>query len=127
MFMGDFWREAGLFAIPIFLVGAFSLLAAVLYNRTRQQRFFALAVGTTVATLLVGCMGTIMGFQMALRHLGTLAAEKRYLILIGAREAMNDMVLSLIFAFMATAILTCGIYRSRSVPKATDEVAPAEV
>jgi hypothetical protein len=108
MGLTGFFREAGILAIPIVALGGVSLWLAVLYVRRARREHFALALGFTVATVLAGCLGTVVGFQISLRHLATLAAERRYIIGIGMREAMNDLVLSLIFALVATLILAWG-------------------
>ena len=114
MLMGDLWQAAGLFAIPIFILGGVSLLFSIFYVRSGQAKHLALAIGTTAATLLVSLLGTVMGFQMALSFLPNLAVDKRWLPAIGMMEAMNDFVLGLIFATIVTGILTYGAVRKRS-------------
>ena len=95
MFMGDFWVSAGLFAIPIFLLGVAGLLFAILYVRSGGARHMSIAVGATVATLLVSLLGTVTGFQMALRFLPDLAPDKRWLPAIGMMEGIPSFVLPL--------------------------------
>ena len=80
MFLSGFLGSAGLFAIPVSLLGALSLWFAIRFARGRFESF-PLAVGSMVATATLGLLGTVTGAQMALEHLSTLASEKRYLIL----------------------------------------------
>ncbi len=83
-----------------------------------------LAIGAISSTVVVGVLGTVMGAQMALEHLATLAVEKRFLILIGIKEAMNDLVLSLFFALAAIAVLSFGAYRARTKASSVPEADP---
>ena len=117
MLMGDFWVSAGLFAIPIFLLGGTALLFAILYVRSGGARHMFIAVGATAGTLLVSLLGTVAGFQMALRFLPDLAPDKRWLPAIGMMEAMNDLVLGLIFATVVFGLLTYGAVKSRREPE----------
>ncbi len=127
MFMGDLWGAAGLLAIPVLILGGVALLFAIQHARTRRRDFFALAVGTTAATMLTSLLGTIMGFQMALGHLSTLAPDRRWLVQIGILESMNDLVLGLVFAIVVTVILTATVARARSVPESKAERATAAI
>ena len=113
MFLEGFLGAAGLFAIPISLLGALSIWFAIRSARGRASAM-PLAIGAISSTVVVGVLGTVMGAQMALEHLSTLAVEKRFLVLIGIKEAMNDLVLSLFFALAAIAVLSFGAYRTRT-------------
>ena len=126
MFLGGFLGAAGLFAIPISLLGAVSIWFAIRSARGRASAM-PLAIGAIFSTVIVGALGTVMGAQMALEHLATLAVEKRFLILIGIKEAMNDLVLSLFFALAAIAVLSFGAYRARTKASPVTEADPVRV
>ena len=125
--MGGFFEQAGPLAVPVLVLGGASLLFSLMYVRTRNPGTFALAIGSTVVTVLAGLLGTVVGFQVALRHLPDLADEKRWLVAIGMLESMNDLVLGLFFAIAAAVIVTLGAFRGRSSPSAASKVAQAHV
>ena len=117
MWLGDFWRSAGLFAIPILILGGITLWLSIRYLRGRASHPGA-AVAMIFATILTGVLGMVMGFQMGLEHLTTLSPDNRFLIGIGMKEAMNDLVLSLMFALPSTLLLAFGSARSNGLDKA---------
>lgn len=113
MWIADFYREAGILAFPITFLGGAALWFSIASARSGRSDQRALAVGLNVATVILGVLGATLGFQLALSFLKTLSPEKRYIIGIGLREALNDLVLSLALVLASTLILTWRAYRSR--------------
>ena len=111
MFLSGFLSSAGLFAIPILLLGGITLWVSIRYLRG-QASHPGTAIALIAATNFTGVLGTVMGFQMGLEHLSTLAADKRFLIGIGMKEAMNDVVLSLLLTLPAILLLAFGAARA---------------
>ncbi len=118
--MADFLREAGPVALPILLLGTTALVAALIHVAAPSLRLRALAIGSTVTALLMGVFGTVTGFQKALRLLPELAPDRRWIVQVGLREALNGLVLSLAFALVVTLLLTVAALRSHNALRASD-------
>lgn len=93
---------------PVWLVlalGVAALAAAVLHLRNRQARSLSLAIGFTVAALAAGTLGTVLGFQRSVAHLAEVAADRRWIYLLGLGESLNNLVVALAATIVVSLIL----------------------
>ena len=121
--MGEILHEAGWGAWPVMLFGLTSLLLAIWYAVKPQRRFLPLIIGFGVATILAGFLGTMTGLQHAVSKIGEMAPDRRWIFLIGLREALHNMVMAFVIECLVTLVATVGGYR---LVKAA-EAAPAAV
>lgn len=103
--------EAGPLVWAVVLLGAVGLVAALRYLQTGQRRLAAAALGAILTALVVAGLATITGFQKSVGGLAQVAAEKRWIYLVGLSESLNNLVVALIFAVLAGLLLTWGAWR----------------
>jgi hypothetical protein len=121
--MIDFVRAAGWAIWPVFFFGGVCLLAAARHAvRPRPERV-ALVVGAGIATLLVACLGTVVGLQASVAPLGEVAAESRWIFLLGLHEALNNLVAAFTIVALATALATFGSYQAARAASLEDATA----
>ena len=109
--MLTFYREAGWPIHFVLLLGAISLWLAVRYARAPRRENFPLIVGFTVATVLVGVLGTVLGVQISANAIAEVQAPERWIFLIGLKESLNNMVAALMIAAIDTMLVTAGAHR----------------
>jgi formate hydrogenlyase subunit 3/multisubunit Na+/H+ antiporter MnhD subunit len=109
--MVEFVREAGWAIWPVFVFGGVSLLVAAFHAwRPRRERL-ALVIGSSIGTLLIACLGTVVGLQKSVEHIGKVAAESRWIFLLGLHEALNNLVAAFLIVAVTTCLATAGSYR----------------
>ena len=109
--MGEILHEAGWGIYPVMLFGATSLILAIWYAVKPQRRFLPLIIGFGIATILAGFLGTMTGLQHAVSGLPEAAPDRRWIFLIGLREAMHNMVMAFVIECVVTLVTTVGSYR----------------
>jgi hypothetical protein len=109
--MSEILREAGWGVYPVLLFGVTSLVLAVWYAVKPQPRFLPLIVGFGVATILAGFLGTMTGLQHAVSGLPQAAPDRRWIFLLGLREALHNMVMAFVIECIVTLVATVGGYR----------------
>ncbi len=114
--MIDFVRRAGWAIWPVFIFGGVCLATAALHAYRPRRERLALVVGSGIGTLLIACLGTVVGLQKSVEHLGEVAAESRWIFLLGLHEALNNMVAAFLIVAVATCLATAGSYRRLRAP-----------
>ena len=109
--MPDFIIEAGWGIYPVFAFGFTALGAALWHALAPAARRSTLVFGFGAATLLSGVLGTVVGLQRSVQHIGALAATERWVFLIGLREALNCTASALVLTTIAALFVTYGSYR----------------
>ncbi len=104
-------REAGWGAWPVMLFGLTSLILAISYAVKPRRRMLPLVVGFGIATILAGFLGTITGLQHAVSGLHQVTADRRWIFLIGLKEASNNLVMAFLLECVVTLVTTVGSYR----------------
>ena len=98
-------HEAGWPAYPIIVLALSCLFISLRHALIPQRSLVPLIVGTGVAALLFGALGTCLGLQHAASGLLALPADERWIVFVGLKEALNDLDLAL-FPTLAAALLT---------------------
>jgi hypothetical protein len=106
-------REGGWPMFIVLAVGAASLSAAIRYSRDGRRDLLGVAVGLALATLLAGLCGTAMGVMASFGHIREVPAPEgdRWIVLIGVKESLHNLVLGSVVAFIDALLVTRGQWR----------------
>lgn len=104
-------QEAGWPIYLVIIVGAASLTCALQYARAPRRDLFALVVGLAVATVLFGALGTVLGVQMSASGIGRVAADQRWIFLLGLKESLWNLAAALAIATVDALVVTVGAVR----------------
>jgi hypothetical protein len=107
----EFIREAGWGIYPVFLFGAFALTIALRHALRPAREFVPGIVGSSLVTLLAGVLGTVTGLQHAVEFIGRLPPDRRWIFLIGLREALNNVVAAFTIVVLVSILAAVGSYR----------------
>ncbi len=107
----NYLTEAGPLVWLVLLLGAVGLVYALRYALDRAARQRSLAVGAAAAATIVAILATVIGFQKSVGGLGDVAADKRWIYLVGLQESLNNIVVALVFLLLISLLLTAGAYR----------------
>jgi len=124
--MGEILREAGWGAWPVMLFGVTSLLLAAWYAVKPQRRFLPLIIGFGIATILAGFLGTMTGLQHAVSGLHEVTPDRRWIFLIGLKEALHNLVMAFVIECVVTLVTTVGSYRQVRAAEQQGAVAAAK-
>jgi hypothetical protein len=114
--MGNYLTASGPLIWLVILLGVLAVGAAALFARGRKTGHRQLALGATAASVIVALLATIVGFQKSVGGLREVAADDRWIYLWGLSESLNNMVVALVFAMLASVVLMVGSYRDSSAP-----------
>ena len=123
--MSTFIHEAGWGFWPVALFGAIALGVSIYYALRPAARLFALVVGSSVATVIAGCLGAAVGLQNSVRFIKDVAASERWVFLIGLKESLNCVVAAFVLVCLACLITTVGAYRHVRRAERAREIAGA--
>ena len=110
----NYLTESGPLVWLVQLLGVVGLVGALQYALTRAGKQRALALGAAAAATAVALLATVTGFQRSVGGLRDVAADNRWIYLIGLQESLNNLVLALIFVVLISLLLTAGAYRRES-------------
>lgn len=111
--MVTFIHEAGWPAFVVLAFGLSSLFFSLRYAMLPRADTFALVVGFATATVIFGALGTVLGIQMSAHYIGDVAADRRWIFLVGLRESLNNLVIALVLVALDTLAITAGAVRAR--------------
>ncbi len=114
--MYEFIREAGWGIYPVLIFGAFSLLVAVQYVRTRRNDVLALLCALSVLTLLAGALGTVTGLTTSARYIADVAVNEKWIFLVGLRESLNNATAALVIVAIDAMLVCLSLARSLGSP-----------
>ena len=106
--MINFIREAG---VPIYLVLAFGLAAlgaAIHYRRHLKREHLEIVKGLSIATIVTGVLGTVLGVQKSAEAIGGVETSMKWIFLYGLRESLNNLVAALALVCVVVLIVTSG-------------------
>lgn len=109
--MREILHEAGWGIYPVLLFGVSSLVLSVWYAVKPQRRLLPLIIGFGVATIIAGFLGTMTGLQHAVSGLHEVTADRRWIFLIGLKEALHNLVMAFVIECTVTLVATVGSYR----------------
>ena len=95
----------------LFLFGVAALALSILYAARPVQRLLSLVVGFSVVTIIAGCLGAVSGVQHSVHYIGRVAADERWVFLVGLRESLNNVVVALAVVCVVSLITMVGSWR----------------
>ena len=104
-------REGGWPMFIVLAVGAASLSAAIRYSRDGRRDLLGVVIGLAAATLLAGLFGTGLGVMASVEHIREVPPDDRWIVLIGLKESLNNLVLAGVVTFADALLLTRGQWR----------------
>lgn len=104
-------HEGGFAIWMVLATGAVTTVLGARFAVRARREDLSLVVACIAATLLVGCLGTAVGVQVSAAHVGEVADDRGWIFLLGAREALHNIVLALGFALVSTLALALGLAR----------------
>ena len=113
--MSIFIRDAGGVVWPVLLFGLLGLVAAIRYAWSPRRERLAVVAGLLVATLLIGVLGTVLGFQ-ASAFASVNSAVPTNIFIEGMRESFNNTVAALVFGLLQALVATYGTFRHARAP-----------
>lgn len=111
-----FFQDGGFTMVPLLVVGFFLVCVSGLdaLRPAAKLRGVMLSLGAAVAA--AGTLGFVMAMVTTLRVAQEIAdGDRAKLIIAGAAESANNLVLALVFLVLAALISVVGALRGRSV------------
>jgi hypothetical protein len=119
--MIEFIRDAGVpVVIPTLFFGLVAIVLAARYARRPSRPLLEIVIGSSIATMLMGFLGFVLGIQASARTIGQVAADERWIFLIGVKESLNNVVAALVMVLIVSLLATAGRYRSASTGSARE-------
>lgn len=109
--MVEFLREAGFAIVLVLAFGAVAVGLSLWHAVHPGRRLVPLIVGAGSATLLSGLLGVATGSQATFRAVLALGDAERWLVLVGLRESLNNLVAALALLVLTTLLATVGAFR----------------
>ncbi len=109
--MMEHFREGGWGMFPTLGFGLLMLAVAVRYATRPERRYVPLLLGTGVLTLSSGALGFVTGLITTFRYIGQVRPDQRYLAIIGIGESLENVAFALVFAVLASLIVSVGAWR----------------
>lgn len=101
----DFFRSGGFGMYPTVVFGSLAVLAAIVIAFKPERRFVPMVAALGATTFGSGMLGTTMGFISSLRAVTQVpAADRATIVMMGAAESLNNMVLALIMVVLTGLI-----------------------
>lgn len=110
----NYLTEAGPLVWLVLLLGVVGLVGAVKFALDQAGKQRSLAIGAAAASTAVAVLATVTGFQRSVGGLRDVAADKRWIYLVGLQEGLNNVVVALVFVVLVSLLLTVGAYRQAS-------------
>ncbi|MBN1206108.1 MAG: hypothetical protein JXB05_14415 [Myxococcaceae bacterium] len=110
--MSDFFVAGGWGMYPTLLAGLALLATSIQYARRPEQRYVPLMVALGLFTLVAGGLGFITGMMACLSaYARAPAGQDPTLLAYGLREALHNIVLSLLLGMLAALFASVGAWR----------------
>jgi len=104
-------QEAGWPIFPILGFGASTVVLSIRYALAPRRGRLSAIVGLSVLTLLLGVLGTSLGLMKAIEGVAN-NPDSRWLVMVGLKEALNNLVIALLLIAASTVLASAGASRS---------------
>lgn len=109
--MLEFFKDGGWGMYPVLVFGTIAIIAALRHAVAPAGRFVPLIVGFCAVTLIAGVLGTAVGVQTTIVYVNREATTDHWLLALGLRESLNNLVMACTAASIAALISTYGSFR----------------
>jgi hypothetical protein len=106
-----FIAEGGWGVFPVMLVGVIAVGLSIAFAVSLRREILPLLGGFWVATLLSGCLGSLVGVRATLRAAEALPALDTAELLANLRESLNSGILGIVFGLLAALVGSAGGFR----------------
>jgi hypothetical protein len=96
---------------PTLICGILVIWAVIRYAINPEKRFLPLIISLELITFISGCLGFFTGVVASLSFIEGVAADKRYMVLIGIAESLYNLVFALVFNMLSVLIFAIGAWR----------------
>lgn len=118
--MGEAFRNGGWGMFPTTLFGVLMIAAAIRYAMSPEKRLVPLQVSLGIMTLASGGLGFVTGAIKSFQAMGEVAADKRWIWMLGIGESLNNVALAFGMLTIAAIAASLGALRiARSNDKLT--------
>jgi hypothetical protein len=123
LIMGDAFRNGGFGMYPTTIFGLLLVAAAIRYALTPERRFVPLQLSLGVLTLASGGLGFVSGLIKSVSAIGGVAAEQRWIWVVGMGEALNCVALALLLVTLGSLAASVGAVRLGRLTAAAEPAA----
>ena len=117
--MREAFHLGGFGMYPTLVFGLLLLAASFRYAVKPERRFVPLLMSLGLVTLMSGCLGFSLGLMKSFGAMGEVVSESKWIWMIGASEALNNVALALILALIGGIAASVGALRiARGEPEA---------
>jgi hypothetical protein len=110
--LSNFINDGGFGMYPTMLFGALALASAVAIAFKPERRFLPAVIAFGITTFASGLLGTVMGIINTLRYVARAPeTDRATIVMIGAAESLNNMVLALIVVVLTALIASVAAAR----------------
>ncbi len=103
--LDSFFHDGGFGMYPTLVFGLLSVAAALVIALKPERRFIPMVAALGATTFGSGMLGTVMGITMSLRAVARVPeADRATVVMIGAAESLNNMVLALVMVVLTGLI-----------------------
>jgi hypothetical protein len=114
--MSEAFRLGGWGMWPTLVFGVLMLAIAILYTVRADQRLSSLLRTTGWMTFISGCLGFVTGLIRSCLYISDVAADDRYLVVIGFGESLVNIAWALGLIMTAMVVATVGTWRISQKP-----------
>lgn len=117
--MIDFIREAGYGIWGVLVAGSLATALAARYAMRPDDRLVPRIRVASMATMVLGVLGTVIGVQTSARYLYEVGPEEKWIFAVGLMESLNNLVAALLILLVVLALSYVGIHRAARRPAGT--------
>lgn len=110
--MSTYLAAAGPLVWPVLVLALATVALSAQYLRSGRLDLVPAALGVGASTVLLALLSVVVGFQLSVGGLGGVAADSRWIYLLGVSEALNALVLALAACALSALLLSAGGFRS---------------
>jgi hypothetical protein len=109
--MGDAFRNGGFGMYPTTIFGLLLVAATIRYALSPERRLVPLQLSLGILTMASGALGFVMGLIKSVSAIGGVAAEQRWIWIVGMGEALNCVALALVLVTLGSLAASVGALR----------------
>ena len=96
------------------IFGLAAVGCAAMYARHLEARWHGVGLGMGAMTVFAGILGSVKGMQRSAEAIGGVAADERWIFLLGVKESLQNMVVAMVLLSVAVLLLTVGAWRNHA-------------